>query len=72
MSSIDPARGSASSDGPNGKPPFLNVRNLAILTIAIYSTQTAVPAAVPTIAAGSVSSLLAFLIAVALLDRIIA
>lgn len=69
MSSIDRTRGSA---GGNDKPPFLNVRNLAILTIAIYSTQTAVPAVAPMIPAGSMPSLLAFILAVAVLDRIIA
>lgn len=71
MTTIRPTPGGAGSDDSSAKPQLLNVRNLMILAIAVYSTQSAVPAVVPEIPAGSVSSLLAFLMAVALLDRII-
>jgi hypothetical protein len=63
--------GKSPDDDAHRGRELLTPRNLLILGIAGFSTQSAVPAVVPAIPAGSISSLLAFLAAIALLDRIV-
>lgn len=64
--------GGPGGDGGPDRGPLLTPRNLTILVVAGVSTQSAVPAIVPAIEAGTPSSLLALLAAIALLDRIVA